>query len=102
MNRPLPAGTGMKKLQNVFTDDLLPALDAFQPDLVLVSAGFDSRVGDPLGQFTLEDEDFAALTRMLREVASRHAGGRLLSVLEGGYNPRGLATAVSAHMTALA
>ena len=101
MNRPLPAGTGMNELRAVFTDDLLPALDAFKPELVLISAGFDSRIGDPLGQFTLADDDFAELTRLLREAAGRHAGGRVLSVLEGGYNLRGLATAASAHYAAL-
>jgi acetoin utilization deacetylase AcuC-like enzyme len=101
MNRPLPSGTGMTVMQKVFTDDLLPALDAFKPDLVMISAGFDSRIGDPLGQFTLEDEDFATLTKLLREIAQRHAGGRLVSCLEGGYNVRGLASAVSAHWKAL-
>lgn len=101
MNRPLPAGTGIRELRAVFTDDLLPALDAFKPELVLVSAGFDSRLGDPLGQFTLVDEDFAELTALLREVAGRHADGRVLSVLEGGYNLRGLGSAASAHYAAL-
>jgi len=102
MNRPLPAGTGMKELRAVFENDLLPALDAFKPELILISAGFDSRVGDPLGQFTLTDADFAELTRLLRGLADRHADGRVLSVLEGGYNLRGLATAASAHYAALA
>jgi acetoin utilization deacetylase AcuC-like enzyme len=101
MNRPLPAGTGMKEIRNVFTDDLLPALDAFKPELVLISAGFDSRLGDPLGQFTLADEDFAELTKLLCALAGRHADGRVLSVLEGGYNLRGLGTAASAHYAAL-
>jgi len=102
MNRPLPAGTSIKELRPVFTDDLLPALDDFKPDLVCLSAGFDSRIDDPLGQFTLTDDDFAELTRLMRELADRHASGRLLSVLEGGYNLRGLATAASSHFNALA
>lgn len=101
MNRPLPAGTGIKELRAVFTDDLLPALDAFKPELVLISAGFDSRIGDPLGQFTLADDDFAELTTLLLGLAHRHASGRVLSLLEGGYNLRGLATAASAHYAAL-
>ena len=101
MNRPLPAGTGIKELRAVFTDDLLPALDAFKPELVLISAGFDSRIGDPLGQFTLVDDDFAELTTLLLGLADRHASGRVLSLLEGGYNLRGLATAASAHYAAL-
>ncbi|MFN0128443.1 MAG: histone deacetylase [Verrucomicrobiales bacterium] len=101
MNRPLPEGTGMKEIRAIFTDDLLPALDAFKPELMLISAGFDSRAGDPLGRFTLEDPDFAELTSLLCEIANRHAGGRVLSLLEGGYNLRGLASAASAHFAAL-
>jgi acetoin utilization deacetylase AcuC-like enzyme len=102
MNRPLPSGTGIEKIRPIFTDDLLPALDAFKPDLVMISAGFDSRVDDPLGQFTLEDGHFAELTQLLREIANRHASGRVISLLEGGYNLRGLASATAAHWRALA
>jgi acetoin utilization deacetylase AcuC-like enzyme len=101
MNRPFPAGTGMKEIRAAFVDDLLPALDRFRPELLLISAGFDSRLGDPLGHFTLGDDDFAALTRLVREVAARHADHRVVSILEGGYNVRGLASAVSAHWKAL-
>ena len=101
MNRPLPAGSGIKEIRVLFTDDLLPALDAFKPEMIFISAGFDSREGDPLGQFTLTDEDFAELTRLLREIAARNAEKRVLSLLEGGYNLRGLASAVSAHWKAL-
>jgi acetoin utilization deacetylase AcuC-like enzyme len=101
MNRPLPSGTGIEKMRPVFTDHLLPALDRFQPELIMISAGFDSRVGDPLGQFTLEDEHFAELTQLLRACAERHAEGRLVSVLEGGYNLRGLASAAATHWQAL-
>ncbi len=101
MNRPLPAGTGMATIRRLFTDDLLPALDTFRPELVMISAGFDSRIGDPLGQFLLEDADFAELTTLLREIANRHAEGRIVSVLEGGYNLDGLSRAVAAHWRAL-
>ncbi len=73
----------------------------FQPDLVLISAGFDSRKGDPLGQFTLSDADFADLTALMMEIAAKYAGGRLISVLEGGYNLDGLRSAVSAHANSL-
>ena len=76
-------------------------MDAFKPELVLVSAGFDSRLGDPLGQFRLTDEDFADLTRMMMDVADKHAGGRLVSVLEGGYSLEGLSKAVGAHVLTL-
>jgi acetoin utilization deacetylase AcuC-like enzyme len=101
MNRPFPAGTGMKEIRAAFEDDLLPALDRFKPELVLISAGFDSRAGDPLGNFFLEDEDFAQLTRLMKRCARTHAGGRVVSMLEGGYNVRGLASAVAAHIRAL-
>ena len=76
-------------------------MSTFQPELVLISAGFDSRLGDPLGQFRLTDEDFADLTRMLMDVADEHANGRLVSILEGGYSLDGLAAGVSAHVNTL-
>jgi acetoin utilization deacetylase AcuC-like enzyme len=69
---------------------------------VLISAGFDSRIGDPLGNFMLTDANFADLTMLLREIADAHAGGRLVSVLEGGYSLEGLAAGVRAHVEALA
>ncbi len=68
----------------------------------MISAGFDSRLGDPLGRFTLTDDDFAELTRLMLEMADTYAQGRLVSVLEGGYNLNGLASAAVAHLRALA
>ena len=76
-------------------------MDKFQPELVLISAGFDSRLGDPLGQFRLTDEDFADLTRMLMDIADEHAGGKVVSVLEGGYSLDGLAAGVATHVNTL-
>jgi acetoin utilization deacetylase AcuC-like enzyme len=101
MNFPFPAGAGRKEIVGAFRGSLVKTADAFKPDLVLISAGFDSRIGDPLGRFTLSDDDFAELTRILREIADKHAGGRLVSVLEGGYNLSGLARATAAHVNAL-
>lgn len=101
MNRPFPAGSGRELILGAFRDDLLPAARAFQPDLVMISAGFDSRIGDPLGSFTLDDDDFGELTGILRELADTTAQGRIISVLEGGYNLEGLAAAVEAHLGAL-
>ena len=101
INSPLPAGSGRKEIFAAFTDKLLPAAAKFKPEMVFVSAGFDSREGDPLGQFRLTDEDFAELTKMMLGVAKDHAGGRLVSVLEGGYNLDGLASATVAHVRAL-
>jgi acetoin utilization deacetylase AcuC-like enzyme len=101
MNCPFPAGAGHSEILGVFQDRLLRAADLFKPDLVLTSAGFDSRFGDPLGRFTLSDQDFADLTRVMLEIADKHAGGRLVSVLEGGYDLAGLASAATAHVQAL-
>jgi acetoin utilization deacetylase AcuC-like enzyme len=101
LNVPLPAGSGMKEIEAAFRGSFAEKMRDFKPDLILVSAGFDSRLGDPLGQFTLTDEDFATLTGVLLEMADAHAGGRLVSVLEGGYNQGGLAKAVESHVRAL-
>ena len=101
MNCPFPAGAGHSEILGVFQDRLQRASDQFKPDLVLISAGFDSRFGDPLGRFTLSDQDFADLTRVMLEIADKHAGGRLVSVLEGGYDLAGLASAATAHVQAL-
>ncbi|MGH9666703.1 MAG: histone deacetylase, partial [Bryobacteraceae bacterium] len=101
-NCPLPAGAGRTEILGAFERRLAPAAAKFRPDLVLVSAGFDSRVNDPLGRFALTDEDFADLTWFVLEIAGRHAAGRLVSVLEGGYRLAGLASSVTSHVAALA
>ncbi len=101
MNCPFPAGSGRKEIMGAFQQKLVPAAEEFKPDLVLISAGFDSREGDPLGNFLLSDADFADLTRVMREIADKHAGGRLVSLLEGGYSLTGLASGVRAHVAAL-
>ena len=101
MNFPLPGGAGIKEIGGAFVDRLLPAASRFKPDLVMISAGFDSRAGDPLGRFQLTDEDFAALTKQFMAFADTHCGGRLVSVLEGGYNLGGLASAVKTHVETL-
>jgi len=100
INCPFPAGSGRAEIMTAFRDRLFPAAVKFAPELVLISAGFDSRIDDPLGQFTLEDRDFAELTTMLLELAPT-AQGRIVSVLEGGYNLQGLASACHAHVTSL-
>jgi acetoin utilization deacetylase AcuC-like enzyme len=101
LNCPFPAGAGRKEILGAFQEQLIDEADQVKPELVLISAGFDSRHADPLGQFVLTDDDFADLTRVMREIADKHAGGRLLSVLEGGYNLTGLAAGVRAHVEAL-
>ena len=78
-----------------------PALTAWQPDLILISAGFDAHMRDPLADLMLETEDFGWLTRQLREVAERHAAGRIVSMLEGGYDLDALRECAVAHVDAL-
>jgi acetoin utilization deacetylase AcuC-like enzyme len=101
MNCPFPAGAGRAEIVAAFRDRLVAAADAFKPEFVLVSAGFDSRIDDPLGGFRLTDDDFADLTAIVRGIADRHAGGRIVSTLEGGYNLAGLASAAASHVRAL-
>ncbi len=101
INRPFDAGAGRKEIYGVFREDLLPAAEKFKPDFVLISAGFDSRAGDPLGRFLLTDEDFQDLTRLMMDIADKHCEGRLVSVLEGGYSLAGLGAGVAAHVSTL-
>ena len=101
LNCPLPAGSGRTEIFAAFEQQLVPAMEKFRPEFVLISAGFDSRAGDPLGDFLLTDADFAELTRLVRGIADQHAKGRMVSLLEGGYNLSGLASAAAAHVGAL-
>jgi acetoin utilization deacetylase AcuC-like enzyme len=102
LNCPLPGGAGREEIFAAFEQQLQPAMEEFRPQLVLISAGFDSRANDPLGYFTLTDGDFADLTHWLMRLARRHCGGRIISLLEGGYNLDGLASAAVAHVKTLA
>jgi acetoin utilization deacetylase AcuC-like enzyme len=101
LNCPFPAGAGRQEILGAFEQQLVPAMAAFRPELILISAGFDSRIDDPLGGFTLSDDDFADMTHLLLRLARDYAGGRVVSVLEGGYNPAGLGSAANAHVQAL-
>lgn len=101
MNRPFPAGAGREEILGAFQQMLVPAAERVKPELVLISAGFDSRLGDPLGHFRLTDADFKDLTAVMLEIADKHAHGRLVSLLEGGYSLDGLACGVRAHVEAL-
>jgi acetoin utilization deacetylase AcuC-like enzyme len=101
INCPFPAGSGRAQILGAFQDRLLPAAKEFRPDFILISAGFDSRINDPLGYFLLTDEDFRDLTLLMNDFAAECCGSRLVSVLEGGYNLEGLALATEAHVRAL-
>jgi acetoin utilization deacetylase AcuC-like enzyme len=101
VNVPLRPMAGSAQFRQAFTGTILPALDDFAPDLVLVSAGFDAHRADPLAQLQLEEADYAWVTRQLADCANRHAGGRLVSTLEGGYDLRALAASAAAHVRTL-
>jgi acetoin utilization deacetylase AcuC-like enzyme len=101
MNNPLPAGSGRPQVYGAFEARLLKAAEKFKPEMVFISAGFDSRIDDPLGSFTLTDEHFMELTRLMKKIAADHADGRVVSVMEGGYNLDGLGKAATAHVRAL-
>ena len=89
-------------MEAAFGDDLAKAMAKYRPELVLVSAGFDSRLGDPLGQFRLTDDDFTNLTKIVLDLADEFADGKLVSALEGGYDLNGLGKAAAAHAKRLA
>lgn len=101
VNVPLPSGTDGARFRRAYETAILPALDAFAPELLLVSAGFDAHRADPLAGLELEEADFSWITARLVEVTRRHCGGRLVSVLEGGYDLSALAGSASAHVAAL-
>ena len=100
-NAPLSPGDGGEEFREAFQSRILPALREFRPDLILVSAGFDAHHRDPLASLRLTEDDFAWGTRMLMDEADRACGGRIVSVLEGGYDLRGLAGSVAAHVRQL-
>ncbi|HEX2595634.1 MAG TPA: histone deacetylase family protein, partial [Luteimonas sp.] len=101
VNAPLPPGAGGDAFRAAWSTQLLPALDAFAPQLLLVSAGFDAHRLDPLAQLQLEADDYAWLTAQLVAIADRRAGGRLVSLLEGGYDLDALRACSVAHVRAL-
>ena len=101
INRPFPYGAGYREIVGAFRETLIPAAREFKPDFSLISAGFDSRKNDPLGGFQVDDNGFRELTRIMLAIAAVSGKGRLVSVLEGGYDLAGLASAVCAHLEEL-
>ncbi|MCC0020618.1 MAG: histone deacetylase family protein [Nitratireductor sp.] len=100
-NAPLSDGDGGEVFKAAWRERILPAVDRFGPDLIIISAGFDAHRLDPLAGINLEAEDFDWVTGELMDLASRHCGNRIVSVLEGGYDLTGLATSVAAHVNRL-
>jgi acetoin utilization deacetylase AcuC-like enzyme len=101
INVPLPAGSGGAQVRKAVTEQWLPALERFEPQMIFISAGFDAHREDLLGGMALVEDDYAWLTGQLREVADRHAQGRIVSMLEGGYNLAALGRSAVAHVREL-
>ena len=101
VNVPLRPMSGSVPFRLAMTGRVLPALDAFRPDLLLISAGFDAHRSDPLAQLMLDEADYTWITEKLLEIANRHADGRIVSTLEGGYDLTALAASVAAHVRVL-
>ncbi|MBZ9707445.1 histone deacetylase family protein [Mesorhizobium sp. ESP7-2] len=98
VNAPLAPRTGSEVFRDAFLSRVLPALDNFAPDLIIISAGFDAHHRDPLAEINLTEDDFDWATGQLMQRAARHGGNRLVSLLEGGYDLQGLAFSVAAHV----
>ena len=101
VNVPLESGSGSKDFRNGWSTKIFPALEAFQPEFLIISAGFDAHARDPLASINLEAEDFAWITRKLPEISGNKLNGRIISCLEGGYDLVGLAESVDAHVSEL-
>ena len=101
LNVPFARGTKGDRFREAFDKQIIPALDTFGPQMMFISAGFDAHIADPVGGMKLVDSDFDYATNLLADVADRHASGRLVSVLEGGYNPTVLASSVASHIRVL-
>jgi acetoin utilization deacetylase AcuC-like enzyme len=101
VNAPLRAGDGGERFREAFETVILPRVAAFSPDFLVISAGFDAHMRDPLANLNLLEPDFAWATVKLMEIADATAKGRIVSVLEGGYDLQGLSRSAAAHVTAL-
>jgi acetoin utilization deacetylase AcuC-like enzyme len=101
VNAPLSAGDGGDAFREAFETVILPRLRAFKPEILVISAGFDAHTRDPLANLNLVEADFAWVTKKLMEIADSSAQGRIVSVLEGGYDLQGLSRSVAAHVIAL-
>jgi acetoin utilization deacetylase AcuC-like enzyme len=100
-NVPLPAGTGSQGFREAVDYVWLPALESFKPQMIFISAGFDAHVEDDMAMLRLTDSDYAWVTRKIKDIAARHAEGRIVSMLEGGYALSALARSVVLHLKEL-
>jgi acetoin utilization deacetylase AcuC-like enzyme len=101
INCPLPPGSGSEVFRAAITEHWLPALEAFAPQMLFISAGFDGHAADPLAELRLSGDDYGWITQRACDIADRHAGGRIVSTLEGGYDLPALATSAAIHIEKL-
>ena len=101
LNVPLPAGTGTEAFRDAIVAQWMPALESYKPQMLFISAGFDAHTDDPLAGLELGDEDFAWITSQLTDLADRHCGGKIVSMLEGGYSLSALGRSASEHVKVL-
>jgi acetoin utilization deacetylase AcuC-like enzyme len=101
VNAPLRPGDGGEAFRSAFEDRILPRLREFRPELLIISAGFDAHMRDPLASINLTEDDFVWVTQKIMDVADHCAEGRVVSLLEGGYDLRALGNSVAAHVTTL-
>jgi len=101
LNLPLRPHAGDAELVELFDRDVVPEIDRFRPDLILISAGFDGHRDDPIADIELTERSYEQMTRKICEAADRHCGGRVVSVLEGGYHRPAFASSAIAHLKAL-
>jgi acetoin utilization deacetylase AcuC-like enzyme len=94
----MPAGAGDEQYRQAFVEKILPKVDEFAPEFVIISAGFDAHVDDPLANICLSTEFYAWMSTRVMEIADKQCEGRLISMLEGGYDPDALADSVHAHL----
>ena len=102
VNLPVPAYTKGNVIREMIEKNWMPRLEAFRPELIFISAGFDAHREDDLGQLGLVEDDYKWITQQIKAVAKKHAGGRIVSSLEGGYNLSALGRSVEAHLRVLA
>jgi acetoin utilization deacetylase AcuC-like enzyme len=102
LNCPMPAGADDILYEKAFIERIMPKVDAFKPDVVIISAGFDAHADDPLAQVNLSTDFFGWMSERMMEVADKHSGGRLISMLEGGYNINRLPLCIEEHLKVLA
>jgi len=98
MNLAMPAGSGDEEYERTFLEKIVPALDEYKPQMILISAGFDARREDPLASINLSENEYKKMTGHLIELAKRHCGGKVLSLFEGGYDPTANAESLYAHL----